>query len=699
MGEKNVTAISLKETVALIVLGYIIYVWSFVSRVLAGPKYWVVTGGWLPWIYILAVIALLGRMGLKVPDKSFVLMVIYILAINSGREFIFWGSSEVDIINTVTNTFSACMAAPYFPPGASESLARLIPEWLVLQDKRVADIYYRGGGIPPGVPYWSLTMPIIVVWSLIMITTWLMVHTSIVLFGGPRWYDVERLYYPFAVPLAYVINNIYPEEKAEEKASEWGRLFSFSRNKVFWVALIVGIILNIPYLIAQVLPFIPLGALVGYGFGNIPINESTAPALIRSVQAILPGAQVSCILCLWSLPLFMLMPIDFLVTGVIAVFLITWIYPAIAIRVGLVPAGQWTGIARPFPWFLWAGNGMPIGLGIMTLWLVRKQIIRAIKSLIGGENFEVHGISMRRGLSIMIIAMIIFLGIWYAAGIDPIVGTLFFILVGLKCFGGARGMAEFSSWDHAHYQTYQMVWPIGVALGRWGPTPPQTSRPLAVFGLAVGTMGTWTGLGMGNAALQYAIYSQYYGVQRKVGADLRKSFYELMIAMIFLIPFMLVFDAWFNSNVGISRTSQTGMDLNWFNPVAAAMNTGVVGLTWGVSPLLTMQEQALWGFLGALTVWVISYLRAVFPWFFINPVALWIFTMGATNVYNWIEAPIALVARYTLLKVLGARKTEELLVPLVAGLAVGIGALYLIVGAYIFFTVSIPNFSMLWPRP
>ncbi|MEM1515542.1 MAG: hypothetical protein QXL85_08490 [Candidatus Bathyarchaeia archaeon] len=688
---EKVVGFSLKETVALIMLGWIIFVWAYLSRVGAGPKYWVVTGGWLPWIYILVVIALLGRKGLKVPEKTFIIMLIYILAICSGREFIFWGSSEVDVINTITNTFSASMAMMRFPAGARDYLVGLVPPWLVLQDESVANVYYDGGGIPAGVPYWEKTLPIIIAWSLILISTWLLVHTSITLFGGPQWYDVERLGYPFAVPLSYSINEVYP---AEDQPL-WGRLLDFSRNKIFWISFIVGVLLNIPYFISQVFPAIPLGALVGYGFGNVPINTTTAPALINAIQSVLPGAQVSCILCLWSLPLLVLMPIDFLATGVLCIFLITWIYPAIAIRSGWVPEGVWTGTARPFPWFLWAGNGFPIGLGILSLWLARKQIVRALRALFGGEDFEIHGISARTGMAIMIIAAIIFLGVWVAAGIAIIPGIIFFILVGLKCFGGARGMAELGSWDHAHYQTYQFVWPLGVSLGIWGATPPQANPQLAVFGLSVGTLGTWTGLGMGNSGLNYAIYSEYYGVLRKTRAEVKKAFYELMIVMIFLVPFMLVFDAWFNSLVGISKTSQTGMDLNWFNPVQAAMDTGVTRLTWGISPLLTMEEQAMWGFLGMLTVWVIYYLRSVFPWFFLNPVAIWLFTMGATNVWNWIEAPLALAIRYILVKVFGPRKAEITIIPFAAGLAVGIGALYLIVGAYIFFTVSVPTLATL----
>jgi len=690
--KEKVVGFSLKETVALIVLGWIIFAWSYLSRVGAGPKYWVVTGGWLPWIYILVVIALLGRKGLKVPEKTFIIMLVYILAICSGREYVFWGAAEVDVINTITNTFSASMAMMRFPAGARDYLAGLLPPWLVLQDEHVANVYYDGGGIPLGVLYWEKTMPIIMSWSLILISTWLLVHTSITLFGGPQWYDVERLGFPLSIPLSYSINETYPTEDQPL----WGRLFSF-KNKIFWASLIVGMLLNIPYLITQVFPAIPLGALVGFGFGNIPINQNTAPALINAIQSILPGAQVSCVVALWTLPLMIMMPIDFLVTGVLCIFLICWIYPAIAIRSGWIPEGVWAGGARPFPFFYWAGNGMPIGLGLLSIWLARKQILKALKSLFWGEDFEINGVSARIGTAIMIVAMIIFLGVWIVAGIAIIPGILFFLLVGLKCFGGARGVAEFMTWDHAHYQTYQMVWPIGVSLGLWGAVPPQTNAQLAVFGLSVGTLGTWTGLGMGNSGLNYGIYAQYYGALRKTNSDVRRSFYELMIAMIFIIPFMLAFDAWFNSIAGISKTSQSGMDLNWFNPVQAAMDTGVTRLTWGISAYLTMEEQALWGFLGALTVIIVYYLRLIFPWFFLNPVAIWLFTMGGgtSSVYNWIETPIALLTRYILIRTIGPRRTEELIIPLAAGLAIGIGVLYLIVGAYIFFTVSVPTLAAL----
>ncbi|MGC9203212.1 MAG: hypothetical protein ACP5HX_11165, partial [Thermoproteota archaeon] len=84
------------------------------------------------------------------------------------------------------------------------------------------------------------------------------------------------------------------------------------------------------------------------------------------------------------------------------------------------------------------------------------------------------------------------------------------------------------------------------------------------------------------------------------------------------------------------------------------------------------------------------------------PVLAWIFNpvgvVLSTNAgwWSWPAALIALVTKYTLNRIVGPRRSFEVSVELVAGLGAGFSLMYLILGAYVFSTISLPNLGLLW---
>ncbi|MGC9202664.1 MAG: hypothetical protein ACP5HX_08370, partial [Thermoproteota archaeon] len=82
-------AIPTSHLVILVVISWLAFAWAYVTRVMSGAKYWTVTGAWLPWIYILFIVAYLGKkMNIKI-DKTLLVAIIFVLVVVTGKEYYF----------------------------------------------------------------------------------------------------------------------------------------------------------------------------------------------------------------------------------------------------------------------------------------------------------------------------------------------------------------------------------------------------------------------------------------------------------------------------------------------------------------------------------------------------------------------------------------------------------------------------------
>ncbi|MCD6509022.1 MAG: hypothetical protein J7L11_01330 [Thermoprotei archaeon] len=123
------------------------------------------------------------------------------------------------------------------------------------------------------------------------------------------------------------------------------------------MAFIVGLLLNLPYILIQLFPAIPLGGFAGGGYGHWSLGTSF-PSFIQAVQAMLPGAQVNCGIVAHLFCVYMILPMDITATVLLMRLVFGFIYAPLAVRTGIYPPGVWMAGSRPFLWFVWMKIGV-----------------------------------------------------------------------------------------------------------------------------------------------------------------------------------------------------------------------------------------------------------------------------------------------------------------------------------------------------
>lgn len=675
--------ISLWECIAAIVSLFLIFLCAYVTQTMVMAKYWAI-GFWLSFIWPPIIVATIGKISPRlVMNKNFFVLLMIFMFVNSSKAWFAGSPTEASWVTTLAGSFQAAVAARHFPKGAMDILEKLVPDWILPRDYDATARYYFGSGEP----IWEPLIGCITAWSIILVAIFLISLPMCFLIFGPKWYEDERLLFPAALPTVYVINNIYPTEEAKE----FGRLFQFKGvNRVFWIMFIVGLILNAPNIIQQIIPAIPFGTLfVGGGYGHIQVLfTSWFPILTQ----LLPGADLNVAIMLPIIPILVLLPFDFLLTFIIFRILFGFVYNVSAIKLGIVATSP--GTTGPFPWmWIFGQGGAIIGFGIYAFWSARDRIKRALSSF--SKDYEVDGISMRSGMIIMIVGIIMLLGILIASGMDPLTTILWFVLATLGSMAGTRIAAEvYTYWIGWHgIYNWQLIHPIGVSLGLWG-YPPQRNTSLAMMGLSHGLISGNPGPYANNGALQQSYLILAYAVAKGTNCNMRKIFYLMLIATVVFIPATLIFDVWFMSHVGVSNTGAAATTIFPFNIILnSGLNTGIEAMQWAMTrpPL----ESWGWAIVGSIIILGVAYLRTIFPWFFIHPTGL---VLAAMHPYwiGWLCPIIALIIKFIMLRTLGAKRTSEIIMPFYAGLVAGFAILYTFIAIYCFFTISLPNLTMLW---
>jgi hypothetical protein len=685
-----VRRVPISHIVILVLATWLVFVWGYVTRVGSGAKYWVVTGAWLPWIYLVILAALIARKTGKIIDKTLLLAIMFALCIVSAKWYYFTGTSEVDFFNNLSGTLSASLSIGVWPPDASRFIRDLIPSWMVVWDPIAAERYYRGGGEP----IWGPMIAPIVTWNIILIALALQSMCLTFALLGPEFWESERLPFPPTVPARYVIRNIY----TEDPKTFGDIIYNIRKYKLFWIGAVVGLIMTIPYVVSQILPAVPWGAYIGGGFGYLGITE-LFPGIVSAIQSIFPNAiWIACTLSAGDLLVFALVPYQIATTVLFWVFTVGWLYPGIATRMGLIPAG-----GNPFWYgpillgtFAWNHTATHLGLALIVFYAMRRRIVDFARLV--RVNGTIEGIPARLMLGLFVVGALLFLGIWSAAGLDPLTNFLVWLLFTLTAIGGAYFYAALT-WYGGHCMGYNLWWvvyPISSPLGLLPTTPTPGHRAAAVFGYYVATMGTCTGLFESNCLYHPAHIACAYSVGADTKADLKRLFVYMLVVLIALPPFAFFFDAWFNSHVGIVYTSQSGMDMHWWNPASAAMNLGVQSITWAAPPI-PIHIAAAWQIGWAIFIFLCYFITARIPilGYFLHPIGIVAISLEPWWM-GWINPLIGLIIKYLLTRAVGAKRAYDVLVEFVSGIAVGFSLLYLVLGAYVFFGISLPTIAALW---
>ena len=685
-----VRRVPISHIVILVLATWLAFVWGYVTRVGSGAKYWVVAGAWLPFIYILALAAIVGRRTGKIFDKTLLIAMLFAIGILTSKNYFFGGAASASFINSIATALSPSLSIGVWPPDASRFIRDLIPSWMVVWDPIAAERYYRGGGEP----IWGPMIAPIVTWSIILIALALQSMCLTFALLGPEFWESERLPFPPTVPARYVIRNIY----TEDPKTFGDIIYNIRKYKLFWIGAVVGLIMTIPYVVSQILPAVPWGAYIGGGFGYLGITE-LFPGIVSAIQSIFPNAiWIACTLSAGDLLVFALVPYQIATTVLFWVFTVGWLYPGIATRMGLIPAG-----GNPFWYgpillgtFAWNHTATHLGLALIVFYAMRRRIVDFARLV--RVNGTIEGIPARLMLGLFVVGALLFLGIWSAAGLDPLTNFLVWLLFTLTAIAGAYFYAALT-WYGGHCTGYNLWWipyTISSPLGLLPTTPTPGHRAAAVFGYYVATMGTCTGLFESNCLYHPAHIACAYSVGADTKADLKRLFVYMLVVLIALPPFAFFFDAWFNSHVGIAYTSQSGMDMHWWNPASAAMNLGVQSITWAAPPI-PIHIAAAWQIGWAIFIFLCYFITARIPilGYFLHPIGI---VAIATESWwmGWINPLIGLIIKYLLTRAVGAKRAYDVLVEFVSGIAVGFSLLYLVLGAYVFFGISLPTIAALW---
>lgn len=673
---------------ALVVLMFLNNMWYSTAVNLSGPKYWVFEEN-TPFFIILIIIAVVSRLSGKRIGPTFLALLFFTYFIVGGGKGYWFSYFCCDYVHcALTSGFMAYMSYMVYPPGAWETAGVLLPSWLIPSDSSAVQAWWQGSSVV----HWGPLMTPTTTWALIYIALPLMTFPMLWLIFGPQWSETERISFPMSAPYIWTANTFL----GDGDQRRYSRLFSReglrdSTVKAFYIALIIGILLNLPFILLNVLPAIPLmGFLSAASYSNYPFQ----PTLWFPVLAdLLPGAYLDPIFSPGYMAVMMLMPFDFIVTWLISNLVFQIIAPTVLIRGGIMaPELIASNYSTPMTWF--SMSGMIWGLGIWCIWMARGRIKDAIASLTGKDR-QVNGISMRVGSIIFLIAFLIYVGIFIGAGAPAVVAVVFLLVDILYQVGGARYWGE---WLHmapgCHgYESWRVTWLTGTTLGYWTPAGANPGNTALAASMVMPSLITCTGPASCNSPLMPYMSVQYYGATDRTHANHNRIFYGSIILLLLFIPFSMIWQVYTQTHIGAVNTASHASNWAAFNPGAFLLDTGLQNLN-RMGPLAPETFVSM-GILGIIAFFVIQFLRVQIPWFAVPPIAV---MSGIADPYwmGWLNALLALIFKYILTKMLGPRRSLELTVPILAGFMVGTMILVPLINAVIIFDVCLPNLSLLW---
>ncbi|MEM2314665.1 MAG: DUF6785 family protein [Candidatus Bathyarchaeia archaeon] len=686
MGEISVEVKIKKVTAAqwalVFFIGLFVFFVAYITRHIAGG--WTVNGWFVGLIYIIALLEALKRMNPKLRISPTLLTLILMpMFIFGGKTFLATFTGETNFTNVVNAFWNSWAYVCVHTPETREIYLRYAPSWLVPRDLNQVELVVNGGGGPID---WGVWIPPIIGWSIILVATWILNTFIAFLITGPRWVEIEKLVFPPSIPATYLVKN-YTSFTEEGKSI----LFNLKDRtiRVFWIAMIVGLIVGLPTYLAIWMPELRyvLGA-AGGGLAMFWVD-------IRPImQAILPGAQGVAHLYLGSAFWTVLLPWDTIITVLLVWLILGILYPTIAVRVGLVPYSpgmegwnQWSigaHAANPFPYTVMI-FGFPIGLGIWYIWSARDYIIKGIKAL-SGKDIREGGMSYRFRMIGLMISFILLVAVWSAAGMPAYISLILVIVYVVYSISAGRVWAEFGPWGlECSPSIWMYVWPVGAVAGAWGWVPAEGSS-IAIFSMAGSSYSTC--IGFNNDPTSIGGHTWIYRVGYDSGSDLNSLMKWSIIMAIIFVPLYLTFDVWFSSHYGYINTAMNYI-FGWNHPLIG-LGQGVTSLNyWLGDPGRTLT----WFAVGIVLSLIIAALRTRYAWFFINPIMM---VAAVTEMHwLWLNFIIAAIVKYALTKSLGPAKTIQYMIPLIAGFLIGVGLPYLISG-FIILGMGAANLAAYW---
>jgi len=542
----------------------------------------------------------------------------------------------------------------------------VVPSFAAPKETAVLNAFYTGGAFNFGA--WFPSMAFWALWAIVCYC------------GGYLWMV------PFAKPLVKVEKHIFPAMVPSTYTIKWSKeegksgLLGLSFDRSYWVGAVIGFLIFMPTAVGALTPIT-----IPFYIAEPPINSWIQNLMIP----ILPGARFAGFFGTIDIPLLALAPMDVLVSAVIYYVLAGIIYPVVGVKLGILP--YYPGIENtnvlqaeqgPFKAQWWAAWGVVTGVGLWMFWRYRDRWINLFRVAFTPEKYpnlprEEDGINQRLLAFGIIGSLILLMAMWVALGANPIV-TVISVLYFMVIFAGwTRYMADSSHptsllyWYPAHYY-------IGQFVGAWGPMPDSravnTLLPMAsTFGAGYNRMSA-TG-----PHTQFMVYSLANENKVRFKDVLVITIITTAVAGIcvaFLTPW------WYTVFGGQQRLGMINYH-NWFWP-------WIWNMTGGTSPW-KISEAEFVGYTvsGIVLVFGCFQLRAMFPWFFFNPIGIMIpAALGGVN--HGMYAVWALILKYVVLKLGGVKWFEGTYTKVAVGVGAGAGIMYFISATIAFFTRTIP---------
>ncbi len=581
---------------------------------------------------------------------TFVLIVI-LAALSRVSPSLRFSPQEMTIISSaviLTYMFQTITTGSFIPPFVHifyydrYAQARpYVPSWLTPStDPKALEGFYVGGPIP-----WGMWVPILSFWVVLLIgLTLLNIGFSTIFMK--RYIEVEALPFPYMLSLYQGIRIL-----------EVGLVESFTKLKWLWVGIAIGFWYSLRYVLMfnfkmDVRP--PLT----YLFLAFPTQ--TYPG----IQDVIPGAFTQVNFYLSRFVLGYLIPYDMGLSASIWGIFLMYILPPILVAAGIPwSKGQvYIHLMRRAKWMFFWTDPMGLAFAIFVIVFAWPIIRDTIQSAIGRKRLpEETGVFNYRNVWIItIVGFVIFTGT-LAAIVGPaysIVYVIFMLLfsVTLIWWGGL--------WFAYHFSvpTRPIIYGIGQAIAG-GADAPRGTHPWG-----------W---------MSSLMYSNSWDVSSTLGpaqtfrlaSYTKTNFSELLKAMLIIAvlvsivaPFQHV---WLNYAFGGLEKGQGG----------AAVQRITAGLPaafrpWGDVPA---DASMYWGsyIISLILVGAVMYARSRWAWFFFNPFVWVPFSFGPwyMNYISIYSIIIATIIKGFVFKYLGTKFHQEVMIPLMAGIYVGIAAL------------------------
>lgn len=642
----------------------------------------------IPMIYFIVVFELLGRANSKLRLTSqelvFIFSVVTFLGMHSYLTLHAAGHNN-------PLSFPLQGAVSDYVAFGIDSLrdpwSRAVPPLFVAPEPirfDIAQMLMNGKSVGQEVP-WGYLMPAIVYWGLVFLF-YSFISMFVAFTVGKVWVEEERLVFPLAVPSLYLF------ETASEVTPETrkSRLFDLKvvSTKVFWGTFVIGALLGITPLITEIFPAFPVGA----WWGETKID-------IGFLATLWPGVYASFIFNIPQIAVGLVMPNDVLISLILGWIIFGVIYQGIGVAMGFVPytpgmefVWPWEtypGTEMPFPYRHFAAGGMALGIIFWTLARNRKRVMEVFSTL-WKKDIEERGLSLRLVSALLLVGGLGWWVLMLMEGADPLVAFLVPVWAFLFNILYARVYAEvfwhvgtgwWNVWDMTYVVgSYTRGWTMDVG-AMWD--NPMTDPSWFTVARHISNLDNWmisfSPMSSGHMVTLY-----------KLAYDLKMKLKDLLIALIIgMVILAFVFISVniffiFHTKGGLSQLGQLN---SWWPWIAAGRyHRG----RWLVEGLTIEYNLGVMYGLGMLVSFALYFLKTKVPLFwFVNVPALFVAITIPT--YMWMTSLIALIIKYITIRTVGLRKYEQYAMPVVAGLILGFGAMWLPAALINLFGVAIPR--------